>query len=499
MAIRGAWAALIGLLWAASAAAQAPEPARLTFLHFNDAYQISPRRGLGGFGPLATLVKRERERAPGAIVTFGGDLISPSLLSGLTKGRHMIELMNALKVDAAVLGNHEFDHGPEVLKQRIAESKFAWLGANVLDAEGKPFGGAAATWMTKVGSITVGAIGLVTPGALNYIRGSTPVRFVDFVPVARQAAVELKAKGAAVIVAITHMSVAEDQALARAVPEINLILGGHEHIPITIYERGTLILKAGTDAEFLGVVDLDIERAGGRLTIVPSWRLVPVHRIEADPEVQAIVRRYEGELTREFGQPAGKTETPLDSRAAVVRFRESAIGNLIADAMREAMGADAALMNGGGIRGNKLYPPGATITRRDVLSELPFNNAVVLLEASGAAIKAALEHGLSRHGSEFGGFPHVSGIRAEFDPTRPAGRRVIALSIGGAPADPAKIYLLATNDFLSEGGDGYAVLRDLKRRVDAAGGPGITNAVIDYLAKRGAVAPREEGRLVEKK
>ncbi len=495
---------LQGLAAAAAVAAfpLAGRPARaaaieqtLTFLHFNDCYQISPRRGVGGFAPLATLLKRERARAPGAITTFGGDLISPSLLAGLTKGAHMIELMNAVKTDVAVLGNHEFDHGAEVMIARIRESAFPWLAANALGADGAPFGGTAAIWTRKVGEITVGIVGLITPQARIYIRGGIGATFAPFLDIARDAVQRLRQQGAQIIVALTHMNLSEDQMLAREVRGIHLILGGHEHIPITVYERGTLILKAGTDAEFLGVIDLDVTVDGGDAAVVPSWRLVANHRIPADHDVQQIVRHYENTLTREFGQAIGKTETLLDSRAATVRLREAAIGNLIADAMREATGADIAMMNGGGIRGNKLYPPNATLTRRDVLTELPFNNIVVVVEATGADIRRIVEYGLRRAGEENGGFPHVSGLTVVYDAARPAGSRIVSIAVAGTPLEDAKTYRLATNDFIAAGGDGYTMLRGLRRTVDENGGPGITNVVIDYVTRRGTIAPKVDDRL----
>ncbi len=493
------WSLFAALLLAVPATAQDQRIAtRLTFLHFNDAYQISPRRGLGGMGPMATLIQRERARAPQSVLSFGGDLISPSLLSGLTKGAHMIEFANLLRLQVSVLGNHEFDFGPEVLAQRIAESKFPWLGANVLGTDGKPFPGVAATRILQMGPVKVGFFGLVTPEARLYIRGGTPVTFAPFLPAARIAVAQLQQEGAKIIVALTHMNLTEDQQLVRAVRGVNLVLGGHEHIPITVYERGVLILKAGSDAEFLGVADLDVVIEKGQTTAVPSWRLVANYGVVADPAVQQLVRKYEQQLEREMGAPIGTTETAMDSHAAIVRLHEAAIGNLVADAIRGATGADVALVNGGGLRGNKDYPAGSTISARDVFSEMPFGNVVLVLEAKGSDIKAMLEHGLSRAGQEFGGFPQVSGLKVVFDPAKPAGQRVESVMVGEWTLDPARTYRLAVNDFLAAGGDGYAMLTGLKRIVDTNAGPLMAGVVIDYIKQRGKIAPRAEGRIAAK-
>ena len=152
--------------------------------------------------PMATLIQRERARAPQSVLTFGGDLISPSLLSGITKGKHMIELMNAIGLDVAVLGNHEFDHGPDVLRQRIAESRFPWLAANALGPDGKPFGGTVATHLAKAGPHNVGFFGLITPEARIYIRGGMPVRFEGYVEHARAAVADLRRRGADILVEV---------------------------------------------------------------------------------------------------------------------------------------------------------------------------------------------------------------------------------------------------------------------------------------------------------
>ena len=195
----------------------------------------------------------------------------------------------------------------------------------------------------------------------------------------------------------------------------------------------------------------------------------------------------------------GTTAVELDSRRATVRLKESAIGNLIADAIREYTHADVALTNGGGIRGDRTYPAGTTLTRKDVLTELPFGNVVVLLEITGADLRAALEEGVSAVEDVAGRFPHVSGLHFVFDPKRPKGSRVLEVTVGGKPLDPGATYKLATNEYLMAGGDGYASLKRARPIVDASGGALMASVVIDYVAARGTVSPAVEGRIVEQK
>lgn len=142
--LSGAVAAL--LLTGAPAAA---EPARITFLHFNDVYEFLPGEDSGGLAAVKTVAERERAGHPGAILTFGGDLLSPSVASSMTRGAHMVDLLNRLEPVAAVLGNHEFDFGADTLRARMAESRFPWLVTNVSEPDGKPFGGGPRTLMLE--------------------------------------------------------------------------------------------------------------------------------------------------------------------------------------------------------------------------------------------------------------------------------------------------------------------------------------------------------------
>ena len=163
--------------------------------------------------------------------------------------------------------------------------------------------------------------------------------------------------------------------------------------------------------------------------------------------------------------PLGTTAVELDSRNATVRTHEAAIGNLIADAMRDPTGAEIAIINGGGIRAGKVYPPGTAITRRDVLAELPFGNRTVMLEVTGARNSRRAGKWTSPMLPQRGGrFPQVSGLAIEVDTTQPAGSRIVSIKVDGAPLDDAKTYASSTNDFMARGGDGYVQFRDAQAR-----------------------------------
>jgi 2',3'-cyclic-nucleotide 2'-phosphodiesterase (5'-nucleotidase family) len=166
--------------------------------------------------------------------------------------------------------------------------------------------------------------------------------------------------------------------------------------------------------------------------------------------------------------------------------------------MRASTKADVAITNGGGIRSGRVYPPGSTITRRDVLAELPFDNRIVVIEAPGADIKAALENGLSQLPNAGGRFPQVSGMTVEADISRPPGSRVISIRVGDAPLDDKRMYTVATNDFMSRGGDGYTMFVNDARLLPDPDGPLLANDVMVYIRKLGTVKTGVEGRIVLK-
>jgi 2',3'-cyclic-nucleotide 2'-phosphodiesterase (5'-nucleotidase family) len=178
-----------------------------------------------------------------------------------------------------------------------------------------------------------------------------------------------------------------------------------------------------------------------------------------------------------------------------VRTGESAIGNLIADAMRNKTGASIGVMNGGGIRGGKVYPAGSTITRRDVLAELPFGNRVVTIDVRGRDLRAALENGFSRLSDAAGRFPQVSGLNIEFDPRRPPGKRIVSIKVNNAPLSPNRMYRIATNDFLARGSDGYDQFGKAKPLLPADDSPLLANEVMTYLRQLGTVRRGVEGRI----
>lgn len=472
------------------------KPIRLTLLHVNDVYEYAPREGWGGLAELATLVDAERARNVNSLFTFGGDLLSPSLASNVTKGQHMLEFANALGFDAAVLGNHEFDFGTANLSKRLKDSRFPWLVAN-MSHHGESLAALRPHIIKEVGGIKIGLFGILTTKTAH-LSAHGDITLTPELPAAQSAADDLRREGADIVIALTHLGLAQDLELARNVKGVDVILGGHDHDPVGTVENGVLVLKAGADAHWLAVVDLSIDRNAESKAVTiapPEWRFVSTAGIPPSPRLAPLVRAQDDLFGATLDHPLGHLGSPMDSRTTLVRTEETAIGNLIADALRSRLSTDIAFINGGGIRANRRYAAGMALTLRHLLTEMPFGNVIMAEEVSGAQLLEILEHGLSGIEDKAGRFPQVSGMTLTYDPKAPPGSRVLAVSIGGRPMDSTATYRLATTNYLAKGGDGYAPLKQAKVIIDAEGGPLLANVVADFVASAVTVSPKVEGRI----
>jgi 2',3'-cyclic-nucleotide 2'-phosphodiesterase (5'-nucleotidase family) len=481
------------------------QAARVTFVLVNDIYQMSEQAGAdgkmrGGFARLAAVVKAERAKGNPVVFAHGGDTISPSLMSGLDHGAHIIALTNLVRPDIFVPGNHEFDFGKAVFLQRMAEARFPLYAANLRGPDGQLLPGFKDATLVTLTGIKIGLIGATYDDSP---RASNPedLKFLPTVATVKERADALKKDGADFIVTVTHATREQDAALLGT-HVIDLLLTGHTHDLTINFDGRSAHVESSYDAQYVVAVDVDIDvqqQAGQRHVVWwPNFRIIDTATVAPDPEVTAAVKGYEQQLTREMDVALGTTAVELDSRNITVRGREAAIGNLIADAMHDATGADAAIMNGGGIRAGKTYAPGSTISRRDILAELPFGNRTVVVKITGRDLRAALENGLRAWPQGGGRFPQVSGLMIEADGTRVAGSRITSLKIGGTPVDDTRAYTVAVNDFIARGGDGYAQFRDAERVLPDADAPLLANQVMVYVRKLGAVRTGVEGRVIVK-
>ncbi len=475
---------------------EAPEPAarvvHVTLLQINDVYEITPVEGgkSGGLARVATVLDRLRAENPGGtFALLAGDLFSPSAM-GTAKvdgerldGRQMVAVLNAVGIDYATFGNHEFDIPEKAFYQRLAESRFGWVSGNVTLPSGEPIPGVAPYEILTVGEeggqrVRIGLIGATLQfGEPSYARISDPLASL------KRQAEELKhgdSPKVDVLVALTHQSLDQDVRAIEQIPEIDLVLGGHEH---ENYQRWrgpgfTPIFKADANVRSVYVQRLAYDTATGKLTIDPHLQVI-TDAIPADPKVDAVVKHWSdlafaGFRASGFEPEAVVAEVPiaLDGREASVRNGSTELTDLIGSAMLAAApDAELAVYNSGSIRIDDVLPPGP-LTQYDVIRILPFGGDVVEANLTGALLAKVLDQGRANRGE--GGYLQTAKVASA-----PGG----GWQVGGQPLDPARTYRVALNDFLLSGKEsGLGYLTADNPDVTVLGTKGdIRKAVIEYL------------------
>lgn len=468
--------------------AQQPAPrAVVTIAHFNDIYEIGPVEGgmTGGLARVATAISQLKRTSAPLLVTLGGDYMSPSALGTARvngkalAGRQMVDVLNNIGLQWATLGNHEFDLSEEAFRERMTESTFKVVISNVTDATGQMFPNTmkSAIVPVRAGGRTL-RIGII--GLLIDFNKKPWVKYLPPVESAKAAMAELSGKVDA-IVALTHMSLADDAALAVAAPEIDLILGGHEH-ENWILRRGphfTPIIKADANVRSLAVVSMQFGAKGTRPTV--SARLQVLDRtVKPLPAVEKLVNTWTATAFEAFRRdgftpeaPVVTITEPLDGRETIVRNREGKLTQIIANAMRQEASAEVGIFNGGSVRIDDVLAPGP-VTEYDIIRVLPFGGKVVRASFDGTLLAKVLDQGLGNQG--IGGYLHTS------DGTR---RTSNGWMINGVPLDPAKRYVVGISDFLLTGGEanlGY-LTRTNPGVHDAEDRRDVRRAVIDELKR----------------
>ncbi|OUL30415.1 bifunctional metallophosphatase/5'-nucleotidase [Nostoc sp. T09] len=432
------------------------EIVNINLLQLNDIYEITPVEGgtRGGLARVATLRQQLYKANPRTYTVLAGDAFSPSAL-GTAKingtplaGQQMVAVMNAVGFDYATFGNHEFDLPENLFYQRLQESRFRWVSGNVLDSKGQPFKGVPRSIIFNVKGdrgavVRVGLIGLtLNSNQPNY------VSYTDPIETAKQQVKALKGK-VDIVVAITHLPIEGDRILAETVPEIDIILGGHEHENIQQW-RGrdfTPIFKADANARTVYVHQLNYDTIKRSLQI--NSRLVAItDKIPDEPKTLSVVkewveRGYQAFRANGFEpeRVIAKLSFALDGLESSVRNKSTQLTELIAAAMlKEVPDADLAVFNGGSIRIDDVIPPGP-ITQYDIIRILPFGGKVVALEMNGALLKRVLDQGQANKGT--GGYLQT----AKISQARSSGNWLIQ----GQPLDPKRTYKVAINDFLISG------------------------------------------------
>ena len=490
---------------------------RLTIIHLNDFHSRHEPVGpaflgctgsagcFGGAAHLATAIALQRRAAEAdgrAVLQLdAGDQFQGSLFYTALHGDAELAVMHATGTEAMALGNHEFDNGPDNLARFIRAARFPVLSANI-DASGVLAGLIRPTALFDRAGLRLAVVGLTTPAARTSSSPGPDVRFTDPAPALSRAAAQARAEGASLVIVLSHLGFGADLDLARAVPGVGVIVGGHSHSllsnveagavgPHPVSAGGALIVQAGAYGRYLGRLDLDLAADGTVLAHGGECRHVGID-LDPDPAVAAIVAGFAGPLLALRQRPVGQAAAALDTTRC--RIGPCALGSLVADAMLAGdPEAEVALMNAGGIR---LGLPAGPVVMGDVLAMLPFGNTLATLRLSGRNLRAAVVHGLTLVGR--GGFIQAAGLCVGWNPLDPARVAVWVRGADGAFArlDDTRIYTVVTNNFMRGGGDGYVTLQD--GAIDPYDtGPGLETLVADYIASHSPLPPGETGWLTQ--
>ncbi|KAH8879186.1 Metallo-dependent phosphatase [Thozetella sp. PMI_491] len=453
-----------------SGQASASSPPDLRLLHYNDVYHLDPSSSepAGGVARFVTVCKEYRsadrfQGQPKLITLFSGDVFNPSLESSITKGSHMVPMLNKIGTDCACVGNHDLDFGVRQFRSLTSKCNFPWLLANVLDpalGENVPLGNAARTHMlTSSNGIKVGIIGLGEREWLETINSLPPnLIYRSATETAKELVPQLRADGAEIIVALTHMREPNDNKLAENMGgEIDIILGGHDHFYAHSLINGTHVLRSGSDFKQLSYIEARRSASKTGRWDIDIWRRDIVKAIPQDQETAALADKLTAKLKKSLDKPIGWTAAPLDARFTTVRLKESNLGNFVCDIMSHHYSTDCAIMAAGTIRGDQIYSPGP-IRLKDVTDCFPFEDPVVVIKVTGKGIRDALENGVSLYPALEGRFPQVSNIKFTFDPSKPSGSRILSVELGGEPLDDGRVYKVATRGYMARGKDGYTSL-----------------------------------------
>ncbi len=474
----GIAALLIALLLLVSPALGAEDAAsvHLTILHTNDIHGHVHARPMGrnkllagGIARIAGYAAKVRKEAEAggayAVLVDAGDIYAGTPEGNLSKGRLCIELMNSAGYEMGCIGNHEFDDGADNLAALAKAARFPLIGSNIrLQETGARPDWARAYVIREFGDLKVAFLGVVTVETADISSGGSAVRFLDEAKMLKATHRLAREEGAVLSVALTHVGFDRDKELAGKVPAVPLLIGGHSHTYLKkIWEHpetGVRVVQAGCHATHIGRLELDISPAGEIRAL--DYRMVWLggHRVPPDPRVEAELEEKSASIRKTMDRPLGNALAEVERGGRRFSGASSPLGNLLADLMRKAAGADLAFHNRTGIRDTI---PGGAVTFRDVYRVCPFGNTVYAMDLAGKDVLALLEYALSK-GNRY--LLEISGAAVVYDPEKESGQRVVSVTVGTEPLDPEAVYRVATSNFIAAGGDGHEVFERGTRRED---------------------------------
>lgn len=465
--------------------------------------QLKSGSGTFEFGGIAnvmgTIARLKQEAAGPTIILDGGDFWQGTFASNRDEGRAIIASMNAVGYDALTLGNHDFDHGQQVLSARAAEAKFPFLAANLLEeSTGKPPAWVKPYIIKEIGGIRFGIIGLANSGTpvISKASNSKGLKFIPEAQAVKELLPEVKSKADLVLV-LAHQGFDRDQELASSVPGVDVIVSAHTHLeqrqPKVV--GSTIIVHAGFKAQYVGLLEIKIDPVTKKIVeYTRNNEIVSAVSTKATPpkETAEAIGKLVADAREAMNRPIGETQTDLfrqytaDGRTTA----EYPLGNLVVDAMLAAnqagdRPADLAMYN----QGIRADLRAGKITYGKLYEVLPFDNTMAALDLTGENIKAILEIATS--------CPRVNtlvaGISFVYDCSKSQGSRVSNIKVRGAPMDLQKTYRVQTIDYLIGGGDGQTPFTLGK---NVAYGDPVVDVVAAFVTKNSPLNLKVDGRIV---
>ncbi|MBZ9695129.1 MULTISPECIES: bifunctional metallophosphatase/5'-nucleotidase [unclassified Mesorhizobium] len=474
---------------------------------------------IGGAGRLITAIAQERKKLEGqnVLLLSAGDNFQGSLFYTTYKGKVEGEFLNDMKFDAMALGNHEFDDGEAALAPFLDMIKFPVLGANVkANAQSKLGDRVKPSVVVEVGGQKIGIIGAVTNDTPELASPGPNIKIEDDVKSITAEVEKLKGEGVNKIIAVTHIGYNRERDVIAKIPGIDIVVGGHSHTllsntdpkaagpyPTMVDNPGGYkvpVVQAASYSKYLGEFKVVFDDNG----VVKSASGDPIYldkSITPDPAVLVRIKELGAPIEALKNKEVAETTDVIDGSRESCRAKECAMGNLVSDAILDRVkgqGVEIVISNGGGLRASI---DKGTVTMGEVLTVLPFQNTLATFQISGKDLVAGLEGGLSQIEDGAGRFPQVAGLKYSFDKSvAPNAGRVKSVEVmeNGAwtPISPTKDYLVATNNYVRQGGDGYKVFAEkAKNAYDY--GPGLEQVVADYLGAHRPYTPKLDGRITE--
>lgn len=425
---------LFGLIIAiiCSACQTKQDPINFTILQMNDVYEIAALENgkVGGMSRVAGVLRALENENKNTLCILSGDFLSPSLLGTLEydkekiAGKQMIETMNATGVDYVAFGNHEFDLKEHQLLARINESEFNWISTNAFHKtdqgvapfihNGKPISREMIHLIkTDKATLKLGLIGVVLP-----FNQKKYVAYEDVIGTVRESYNKLS-KTCDIVLAITHLEVDDDKKLAEAMPEIPLLMGGHDHKNMNVVLDHNSITKADANAKTVYVHRFQYDPESKKTSI--QSELIPID--ESSPEDEAVAKIVEKwvaigdtsmyKMGYKPNDVVTHTDEPWDGRESVIRYQQSLLGEVIANSMLAAFPeAEGALFNSGSIRVDDIL--NGDILQYDILRTLPFGGSIAITDMKGNELIKTLETGTVKN-MGIGGYLQIKNFEKRGD------------------------------------------------------------------------------------